>query len=667
MAGAGRGRGARRWLPVVAPLVVAGVFWALGQPTRAWVLVGLAVFVGLLVLVGVPVERYIERGASAVAHGLGVVLGVGVGLVLVVAGGAFRLVGGDPLTPRRDRTNEWRPAPGRTAGVRLASSTYGLESARSGAVDERAGRTVARSAVFAAGVLALLVLVDLGIGLTWERLTGAGAPLEAVQTRLNFTGDQDTVDDVRADLPAMDAYPWADEYFREIQRTPYGYWPFTESRPLPFTGEYVNLEGWTRRTYTPADLPIDAPVVWMFGGSTTWGEGQRDEFTIASYLARIAEEEGVPIRVVNYGQRGWTHFQEMILFEQLIAAEEPPDVAIFYDGANEINAQTLGAKGVPTHVMVDQYARTLTGQGVQQDGIEDVPTQPSAVSEAWTTYAGHSAVGKLLRWVRSQVDPPAGASPAEPARGDDSGDGEDLGTFYDKTIVDAERAVDVYERGRRITEYLADGAGVEPLFLWQPQMASSVEAWANANVSSPTINISGSLDARQDVYIDGGHTNEEGAEIVAERIWIELAPLVVAAAGRDPGVAQRSTESRAPTNDELIAAAERSFDEVATNPCALGAWSAQLGTLRAATSAEADRIGGLAARFFMALAAALPPGDGAIAAPLRAASGAVRVQSGAGVADPFAAFLPQLPFAGDPTFPPTVQAALNAVAGQPGC
>lgn len=669
MAHTAAGGGVRRWVPVVAPLAIAALFAWLGHPTRAWVLVALAAVVFVLVVAGVPVERYVERGAARLAHWLGVVLGTGVGLVLVAAGGLVRLAGGDPLTPRRDRGAGWRPAPGREDGVLLASATFGLEGARAGAAGERTWRTAARAGVLAIGVLALLVLADLGIGLTWERLTGAGAPLESVQTRMNFTGNQDTVADVRAELPAMSAYPWADAYFREIQRTPYGYWPFTESRPLGFEGEYVNLEGWSRRTYEPPDLPADAPVVWMFGGSTTWGEGQRDDYTIASYLARIAEEQGTPIKVVNYGQRGWTHFQEMILFEQLLASEPAPDVAIFYDGANEINAQTLGAKGVPTHTMTDQYARILTGSSVQAFEGDTPAAPPSAAATAWTAYAGHSATGKLLRWLRSGFDQPAGASTLQgDADGAGSDDGEDLGTNYVKTVEDAVRAVDVYERGRRVTEFLADEAGVRTVFFWQPQMAGPAELWANDNVSAPTIDISDALDGREeDVYIDGGHTNELGAEIVAERIWDDLAPVVGSAAGVAFRPQPVQPEPATPTSASRISEAEASLSQAVDDPCALEAWSMRLLTLVAADAAESARIGDLAARFFGSLAATLPAGAERERQVLLGAASRVREQALAGPVDPSSPVVPQLPLAADPEFVPVIQSVLASVADRPGC
>jgi lysophospholipase L1-like esterase len=259
----------------------------------------------------------------------------------------------------------------------------------------------------------------------------------------------------------------------------------------------------------------------MFGGSTTFGEGQRDEYTIASWLARLAEEAGTPIRIVNYGQRGWTHFQEMILFEQLAAAGPPPDVALFYDGANEINAQTLGAKGVPTHTLSDQYADLISG-GLPEEFQAEEPTTPSLRDTLWDAYTEHSAVRMIVGRIRDALDPPAGATTAAPVQEDGPG----TGTTYDKTVDDAVRALDVYTRGRDLTLFLTDRYDVEPLLFWQPVQKGPAEFWVDDNLTEPTVNISDALDAHPDVYIDGGHTNEEGARIVAERIWETLGPQV---------------------------------------------------------------------------------------------------------------------------------------------
>ncbi len=204
----------------------------------------------------------------------------------------------------------------------------------------------------------------------------------------------------------MAGYPWREQYFTDIQKTLGGYWPFTEYRPYDFSSQYVNLDGWVRRSYEAQGGPDDQPTVWMFGGSTTWGEGQRDDYTIASWLARIAEDQGVPIRIANYGQRGWTHFQEMVLFEQQIELLDAPDVAVFYDGANEITSQSLIEEPVPTHTLTYQYSDKLLGTRI----VTQVPDTPGAASSSpalWAAavdaYRQHSALHKVVRYVRSEI------------------------------------------------------------------------------------------------------------------------------------------------------------------------------------------------------------------------------------------------------------------------
>lgn len=614
--------GSRRWplrsfLPVLVPAALGLVFAAMGRTHRAaYLLVGSAIVL-VVILLGVPVERYVTRFAVVVAHWLGVIATGVAGIVLITGGWLARLFRRDPLVPRRARGPHWQPAASAASSRALAALPYGVEPSRAGRADETAGgfRAMGRSALLAIGSIALILTADLAIGVAWEKWfdSAPDAPA-AVVDAVNFTGNTETFEDVRASHPAMAAYPWADAYFRETQLTPSTYWPFTESRPLGFEGEFINIEGWSRRSYIPDDLPDDAPVVWVFGGSTTWGEGQRDEYTIASYLARIAEREGSPIRVVNYGQRGWTHFQEMILFEQLLAEGPPPQAAIFYDGANEINAQTLGVRGVPTHTLAAQYAELISGGIADEVRTVAEPEEPNPAREIWTTYLEHSALRRAVGSLRDQFDPPAGASTAQASDPPVDDEAEDIGQNYVKTVDDARAAVEVYERGRELTQHLAREYDVEPHFFWQPVVAGEAERWANRNMSAPTIDISDALDDHFGVYIDGGHTNEEGARLVAERIWSEIGADLAALEGEGnatppSGTAATSTTTTAPTTsttpralpdspEALLDLATAELDQRSANPCQLNSWLPWMGEMRATTPAEVARSVALAQRYF---------------------------------------------------------------------
>ncbi|MCB1038265.1 MAG: SGNH/GDSL hydrolase family protein, partial [Acidimicrobiales bacterium] len=297
-----------------------------------------------------------------------------------------------------------------------------------------------------------------------------------------------------------------------------------------FTSPYLNIRGWERLSYEPEGDRSAMPVVAMLGGSTTWGEGQRDEYTIASWLARFAERDGVPLVIHNYGQRGWTHFQEMILYEQLLALGPVPDISVFYDGANELTTQSLLDVAVPSHTMAYAYAERLTGKTVATEFLQQ-PATRAPWSAAWEAYQEHSAIDKLAGLLRGE---PAGAAPRQddgaPGDGFTSGQEENedgLISNYDITDQDGIDAGKVYERGKALTLEISRTYGVEPLLFWQP-MAQDVrpQQLARAELTDSTIDISGVLQDHREVFIDAVHTNEEGARMVAEAIWKHLGPAI---------------------------------------------------------------------------------------------------------------------------------------------
>jgi hypothetical protein len=636
-----RRRGSKsRWPPVVVPGAVGLALLLAGSAVKGVVLLAVAGAVAVLALAGAPVERWVARFGSWVAGALSVALSSALGAALVLFGGVLRLARRDPIR------GGWRTAThdvGRWASVAPPSPMLSAKQfAADGSVVVGSRRaSLGHRVVTTIGVVVVVLAVNFAAGWAWDSVFPSSVIDTTARDSINLTGKVTTFDDPRAHGPAMADYPWAEAFFREAQSTPFTYWPFTESRPLEYHGKYVNVDGWDRRTYRPAGVtPSNAPVVWMFGGSTTWGEGQRDEYTIASYIARASEAAGSPVIVRNYGQRGWTHFQEMILFEQLLASQPRPDLAIFYDGANEINAQSLSAKGVPTHTLVDDYAAKISGGiSAQVRGSE----QPDVVGDAWHAYTRHSAVHKLVRGIDDLVSPDAGASTS-------------VGTVratsdYTKTIQDAKNAVDVYERGRSITNFLARSHHVDPIFFWQPVIAGPAEDWANAHMSRPTVNISHLLDHHQEVFLDGGHTNEHGADLVARRIWQQLEPRVSAWYRRHPdGVVRRTpvTTTTAPptttTLDDhaLVEQTVAELDRARTDPCALLVVSLWLPSLRAAAPQEVRDVAGVVVTYLDLVAEEAPVGATDAANTLRTAARAFAGLAQTSSYDPAQPFLPQM-------------------------
>ena len=83
-------------------------------------------------------------------------------------------------------------------------------------------------------------------------------------------------------------------------------------------------------------------LVHVFGGSTVFGTGSRDEETISSQLQNLINDQGFNVAVKNYG------FMTLVAAQQKAALENADirkgDIVIFYDGGNDaFNAFVYGS------------------------------------------------------------------------------------------------------------------------------------------------------------------------------------------------------------------------------------------------------------------------------------------------------------------------------------
>src|SRR5580704_13131667 len=146
--------------------------------------------------------------------------------------------------------------------------------------------------------LAVLVVLDLAVRLVLDAATPP-----------NF--------DARVLADGYKNAPWTAELFAEssdawVQWYPYAYWIGG-----PYRGRYFNIDGsGLRVTVAGKNSRGSRPGairVFMFGGSTMWGEGARDAYTIPSWLQRQLDQTPSAVRVTNFGQDGYVSAQEMIL------------------------------------------------------------------------------------------------------------------------------------------------------------------------------------------------------------------------------------------------------------------------------------------------------------------------------------------------------------------
>ena len=140
---------------------------------------------------------------------------------------------------------------------------------------------------------------------------------------------------------SADAYggaDWSAEYFDEFRSAVRVDWkPYVEWWQRPFRGTYVTLDERGLRP-TPGEKTANGEAIRIlcFGGSTMMGMGARDDQTIPAVLARRLTERGHRVSVTNYGQLGHNSTQEVITLQQLLKSAEPIDIALFYDGINEM-------------------------------------------------------------------------------------------------------------------------------------------------------------------------------------------------------------------------------------------------------------------------------------------------------------------------------------------
>ncbi len=216
----------------------------------------------------------------------------------------------------------------------------------------------------------------------------------------------------------------------------YVYLPFVQHREAPQSGEYVNIDpAGFRRVADQGPWPPDpaATNVFFFGGSTTFGYGVADAETIPS-RAQEALAAACPgdVRVYNFGGGNYYIEQERVLFEQLLAAGHPIDVAVFVDGLNEFKK---GPKFTTRlrYLMAESRPRLL---------LRALKALPLA------------ELAKLFR--PSDAEPPQQVE-IPPA------DAENLRL--------AEWAVGRWRANRRLAAAVAREFEVVPLFVWQPSPA----------------------------------------------------------------------------------------------------------------------------------------------------------------------------------------------------
>ncbi len=327
--------------------------------------------------------------------------------------------------------------------------------------------------------------------------------------------------------------PWigqlADELADVYQQR--GFHPFRGWALADYNGKYVHIRNGLRRSYQPSLAPSTKPVeVAFFGGSAMMGWFERDEHTIPSEFARLAEADGINVRPVNYGVPAYVNWQEVMQLQELTSKGQRPDLAVFYDGCNELVSQfNHGPFDEPSHVNAQVTEDRLLGLG---EGSR------SFARDAGSFWSRNSAVYRLGKGVKQLI------------RGGGAKIEGYTSPWRDQSIQQRERGIAagrIYARGVDAAQHLAKSYDFPAAFFWQPLIYTKdkvpgeevaygsygtlAEAWhtaddyARAQFPKQVADLSDSLDGVDaPLMYDFVHTNEPGARVIAKAMYERLRP-----------------------------------------------------------------------------------------------------------------------------------------------
>ncbi len=250
-----------------------------------------------------------------------------------------------------------------------------------------------------------------------------------------------------------------DRYFRaeaklRLTWEPYFYW-----RTHPMAGKCVNVGADGLRKTWDAGMretgKTDAKV-FVFGGSTIFGHGTCDDFTIPSQLAKALAAAGLRnVEVVNFGQLGYVSTQEVLSLLSSLRRGNVPDVAVFCDGFNDIvSAYQNGVAGITENeenrvAEFNALNLTIDPLGAAGRTVEAVMRSLSVI--------------RLSRKVLRRIGAPV---PERGSRG--------IRLSWDVSYAGqrgrrlAEQVVASYTENARLEEGVSHSLGFTALFYWQP-------------------------------------------------------------------------------------------------------------------------------------------------------------------------------------------------------
>ena len=299
----------------------------------------------------------------------------------------------------------------------------------------------------------------------------------------------------------------------EMQVLGFQYEPWVLFRNPEYRGQTLNTDArGLRRTRSPRTSCPKPVRVFVFGGSTTFGYGVTDEYTLPSRLQEHLERRypTLCLEVSNYGQGYFFSSQELHQFINLLKEGRVPDWAIFVDGAND-TFQMSSRRDVPYFSDAVRLLWDMRNRG------------PACARVDWSWLPAVQLAGAIREHIWGVPPRPAPDAPLPVP------DSERSGTYV------AER----YQQNVRMIRALCAEYRVQCRFVWQPTFFNYDRAlhplfpypgevpkfWAEAYDrirlwKAPDILYLGDMfvAVREKVFVDTVHYNEKWTGEIASRI-----------------------------------------------------------------------------------------------------------------------------------------------------
>lgn len=162
-----------------------------------------------------------------------------------------------------------------------------------------------------------------------------------------------STEDYRVQADSYHTESWVSAYYDEFAQCNQSHWEsYVYWKRKPFQGEYINVSVEGLRETTTKSHPLSAnnpPVkLFFFGGSTMWGSGVRDAYTLPSLVGSELSKSGKNPLITNFGETGYVSTQEISKLIIELKKGNVPDFAIFYDGVNDVfSSYQSGKPGIP--------------------------------------------------------------------------------------------------------------------------------------------------------------------------------------------------------------------------------------------------------------------------------------------------------------------------------